>query len=99
MAYFWVNQGQTYQVEFDGSYLWAPKRNSKGHKLYHWDTMSQLNEGDIVFSYVNRKIVAVLSVVKPAYDRIKPPELFQEWGENGYMADVIYTPNKTFKYS
>lgn len=92
MAYFWVNQGQTYQVEFDGGYLWAPKRNSKGHKLYHWDTMSQLNEGDIVFSYVNRKIVAVLSVVKPAYDRIKPPELFQEWGENGYMADVIYTP-------
>jgi putative restriction endonuclease len=28
MRYWWVNQNQTYRHEFQGGYLWSPKRNA-----------------------------------------------------------------------
>jgi len=30
MRYWWVNQNQTFRHEFEGGYLWSPKRNANG---------------------------------------------------------------------
>jgi 5-methylcytosine-specific restriction protein A len=35
MHYWWVNQGQSYEQECRGGYLWAPTE-SGGRHLRHW---------------------------------------------------------------
>lgn len=64
-GYWWVNQGQTYEVERDESLLWAPKLNKAGNTEFHWNNVAKLNVGDIVFHYANEEIKAI-SIVSVA---------------------------------
>lgn len=50
---FWVNQGGTYFDERSAGLLWAPERNKDGAKLIHWETMADVQPGDVVFTYSN----------------------------------------------
>lgn len=50
---FWVNQGGTYLDERSAGLLWAPERNKDGAKLIHWETMADVQPGDVVFTYSN----------------------------------------------
>lgn len=55
---FWVNQGSTYLDERNAGLLWAPERTagtstSGGSKLVHWETMTEVSPGDVVFTYAN----------------------------------------------
>jgi putative restriction endonuclease len=51
--YFWVNQGATHKDEVAGGCLWAPERFLDGSKLVHWESMTLVQPGDIMFAYAN----------------------------------------------
>jgi hypothetical protein len=57
MAYFWVNQGQTFKLEYQFECLWAPIVDKNGRSIHHWDTMKDLNPGDIIINYSKSKVV------------------------------------------
>jgi putative restriction endonuclease len=55
---FWVNQGSSYSDERNAGLLWAPERTAGtstvgGSKLVHWETMTEVEPGDVVFTYAN----------------------------------------------
>ncbi|RYD63387.1 MAG: HNH endonuclease [Verrucomicrobiaceae bacterium] len=50
---FWVNQGGTYLAERKAGLLWAPERTVKGGERAHWESMSDVQPGDVVFTYSN----------------------------------------------
>jgi hypothetical protein len=41
MCYWWVNQNQTFRHEFEGGYLWSPKRNANGARNPFYETMRE----------------------------------------------------------
>lgn len=90
MAYFWVNQKQTYKQEREGEYLWAPKRNSDGNQHWGWKTMVKVNPGDIIFNNVNGALRSYCIATSAAYDFTKPTELEQEWEQLGWKIDARY---------
>ena len=102
--YWWVNQrGIYFREEMKLSCIWAPKKNKKGGRNFHWDNLTRIKPGDIVFSYHNKKIVAV-SVVKSKAFNSKRPDSFpsrrayperrrrtgQSWSINGRKVLVKY---------
>jgi putative restriction endonuclease len=92
MAYWWVNQGQTWKQESRGGYLWAPMFTDEGKSLFHWDNMDSVSPGDIVFSYVDKKIRAVSTAGSAAYPSPRPAEFgpTQPWQENGRRLELVY---------
>jgi hypothetical protein len=89
VKYWWVNQGRTWEHEYNGGFLWAPYKNSAGRPCWHWDTMDELQKGDYVFSYVRGQIVSVSKVKGPTYKSQKPKE-FSDWSRDGRRCDVVY---------
>ena len=92
MAYWWVSQNKTYKEERQGGYLWAPLFDKGGHTPHHWRTVSQLQPGDIVFSYRSRKIPA-FAVVSSAPFEADAPTDFQrkgDWSREGLSVNATY---------
>ena len=88
MAFWWVNQGKTYAAERTGGYLWAPRDGSQ----HHWKRMLDVRSGDTIFSYVDRRIVAIAIAQGPAKPTPRPRELEDEdaWPEAGNGIQVQY---------
>ena len=40
MSFWWVNQGQTHRYEVPEGYLWAPKLNRQGRRLFSYENCS-----------------------------------------------------------
>ena len=59
MRYWWVNQNQTYRHEVQGGYLWSPKRNANGARNPYYESMREVAPGDLVFSFMDTRILAV----------------------------------------
>jgi len=96
MAVWWVFQNKTYKEESEGSFLWAPMKDPNGNIPSHWKTMTEVEEGDIVLSSVGRKIVAVSTVMKPAYTFAKPfaDDNDNTWESEGWKVDLFFTELK-----
>ena len=92
MAYWWVSQNQTYKHERNGEYLWAPNLDSGGKKPFHWASMNEVQQGDIIFSYVAQKIVSVSIAKTRAYDSQRPQEFKSQetWKKEGKKIDAQY---------
>jgi len=91
MAYWWVSQNRTFEEEKNGGYLWAPIKTKTGGAMHHWNSMSDLREGDIVFSYVGQKIVAMSTVTANAYQCENPfLKDGEEWENEGRKVDLSY---------
>jgi putative restriction endonuclease len=92
MAYWWVSQNHTFKQERAGGYLWAPKTDRGGGVPYHWQTMTEVQPGDVVFSYVAQRIPAIAVESTSAYDSPKPGEFGASapWEENGRRIDAQY---------
>jgi hypothetical protein len=91
MAYWWVSQNQSYRQERGGGFLWAPNKNEAGLTFFHWLTMNDVRPGDVIFSYVGGKIVAVAVAKTTAYDSPRPTGLGEGlWEEAGKRIDVEY---------
>lgn len=90
---WWVNQGGSQAAEQRMGVLWAPQENKNGRSLYHWDTMTELVEGDIVLHYANGALRYVSQVQMEAEEMLPPAELNSPYAERmGNLVRVAYYP-------
>lgn len=92
--YWWVNQNQTFKQEFEGGYLWSPRRNRNGGFNHAYENMRDMAPGDVVFSFVDRRIKAI-SIVRYCAVPSPKPEAFGNIGPHwhptlGWMVSVDY---------
>lgn len=93
MRYWWVNQNQTFEHEILGKYLWSPKRNRDGGLNPFYETMREVARGDLVFSFNNRKIMALGVAIQPAETSPKPVAFGNTgayWNDIGWRVDVDF---------
>lgn len=94
MAYWWVNQNQTYAHEVGGGYLWSPKANKNGARNQFYENMTLVNPGDIVFSYCDTFIRAV-GVATGVAQSLDKPLVFgnagSNWSTDGWFVPVEFT--------
>jgi hypothetical protein len=93
MKYWWVNQKQTYRQEIAGGFMWSPKKNANGGRSPYYDFMTQVQPGDIVFSYANAQIIAIGIAASSAYTSNKPKDFGNAgmtWSEEGWAVDVDF---------
>ena len=91
--YWWVNQNQTFRHEREGGYLWSPKTNRNGARNPFYDFMRIVAPGDLVLSFVNRRIAALSVATSHCYEAPKPQEFGragENWGQIGWRVDVVY---------
>jgi len=93
MRYWWVNQNQTFRQEFEGGYLWSPKRKANGQRNPFYESMREVAPGDLVFSFADTRIRAFGIATSHAYENPKPPEFGaagRNWDEVGWRVDVAW---------
>lgn len=90
---FYVFQGDTFDIESRGGFIWAPKHSQNGGRVFHWDNMLLVKEGDIVLHGCNGYVVAASIAVSNCYDCDRPEErTFEDsWNNEGRRVDLKYT--------
>lgn len=94
MRYWWVNQNQTFRHEIDGGYLWSPKRNANGARNPFYESMRELAPGDLIFSFMDTRILAVGIAQSYCWESPKPLEFGaagENWENIGWKAKVSFT--------
>jgi putative restriction endonuclease len=94
MRYWWVNQNQTFRHEFAGGYLWSPKRNANLARNPFYESMREVSPGDLVFSFVDTRIVAIGVATSYCWECPKPAEFGttgQYWENVGWRVSVSFT--------
>ncbi len=69
---WWVNQGISLVKEREEGILFAPLYRKDGRALYHWETMKELKEGDIVVHYANNALRYVSKITATAVEADNP---------------------------
>ena len=94
MRYWWVNQNQTYHHEVQGGYLWSPKRNANGARNPFYESMREVAPGDLIFSFMDTRILAVGIAQSYCWESPKPQEFGtagQNWENIGWKVMVQFT--------
>jgi hypothetical protein len=94
MRYWWVNQNQTYRHEVQGGYLWSPKRNANGARNPFYESMREVAPGDLIFSFMDTRILAVGIAQSYCWESPKPLEFGtagQNWENIGWKVKVNFT--------
>lgn len=94
MRYWWVNQNQTYRHEVQGGYLWSPKRNANGARNPFYESMREVAPSDLVFSFVDTRILAIGIAQSYCWESPKPSEFGtagQNWEDIGWRVKVTFT--------
>ncbi len=94
MRYWWVNQNQTYRQEVAGGYLWSPKRNANGARNPFYESMREVAPGDLIFSFVDTRILSVGIAQSYCWESPKPEEFGnagQNWEDVGWKVQVHFT--------
>lgn len=81
--HFWVNQGQSFNEARRANCLWAPERDANGVTLNHWESMSDLRPGDVVFTYSHRQLRGYAIIRSVAVNSQRP-----------YVSDSPYQPGQ-----
>lgn len=58
-----VFQGDTYNEERTGQFIWAPKFTKDGRTMHHWERLLNVREGDVIFHCSNGYIQAISHVI------------------------------------
>jgi hypothetical protein len=93
MRYWWVNQNQTYRHEVQGGYLWSPKRNANGARNPFYESMREVAPGDLIFSFMDTKILAIGISQSYCWESPKPLEFGtagQNWENIGWKVKVSF---------
>ena len=69
---WWVNQGKNIDKEKEGGYIWAPLKSKKGQPVYHWETLEEVYQGDIILHYSKGELKYVSLVSEPPVIRKHP---------------------------
>lgn len=56
---WWVNLGQTYAKSRLDGYIWAPSPVAGGKSFPHWDSMREVEQGDMVLCFAQKEIMAI----------------------------------------
>jgi len=94
MRYWWVNQNQTYHHEIQGGYLWSPKRNANGARNPFYESMREVAPGDLIFSFMDTRILAIGIAQSYCWESPKPQEFGnagQNWENIGWKVKVNFT--------
>jgi len=89
-----VNQNQTYCHEVQGGYLWSPKRNANGARNPFYESMREVAPGDLIFSFMGTRILAVGIAQSYCWESPKPLEFGtagQNWENIGWKVKVSFT--------
>lgn len=94
MNYWWVGQNKTYEHEVHGGYLWSPKTSSNGafNRFYH--SMTEVEPGDVIFSFAGTYIKAVGIATGSHQSANKPGEFGSSgasWTDEGWRVPVAFT--------
>lgn len=101
---FFVFQGNTFEREYQGGYLWAPKENKTTTPPHHWTRLLDVRKDDIVLHGCNGYVQAISIAKDSCYDWQQPKELAVAdlWDIQGRRVDCDYTyiknPIKTSDY-
>jgi hypothetical protein len=92
MRYWWVNQNQTFRAEVQGGFLWSPKTRADGARNPFYDTMRQVQPGDVIFSFCDTLIRAIGVAVGSAETAPKPDfgNVGINWSAEGWLIDVEF---------
>lgn len=93
MRYWWVNQNQTYRQEWDGGYLWSPKRRANQTRNPFYEFMREVAPGDLVLSFQGACIRKIGIIQSYCYEAPKPLEFGDVgayWDLIGWRVDVRY---------
>lgn len=95
MSVFYVYQGETYDEERSGGYVWSPKLTKSGGKNAGYTMMTNVKQGDFILHNSNGKIMAVSIAKSDCHDGKQPHELSSanttvEWDDDGYRIDTEY---------
>jgi len=83
MRFWWVNQGDSFEEARKLGALWAPLEDKAGHKQPSWETLDEVQVGDLVFHYANKKVRGISSAIsssRTAQIRIRDRGQWQELG-------------------
>ena len=94
MRYWWVNQNQTYRHEVQGGYLWSPKRNANGARNPFYESMREVAPGDLIFSFMNTRILAIGVAQSYCWESPKPLE-FGNSGQNPLSRCALFVEFRT----
>ena len=95
MPVFLVFQGETYNEERNGEYIWSPKLNTKGKINIGYTTMKEIKEGDFILHNVKGMTKAISIAKGSCFSAQKPKELVEAktttiWDCNGYRVNTKY---------
>ncbi|WP_084222113.1 HNH endonuclease [Pseudomonas sp. MOIL14HWK12:I2] len=98
MNFFWVNVGKTFNEALQGSFLWAPTQSKsesgRTRTLRHWEVVSEIKKGDVIFCAYNRFLSKVAVAASDAYITARPANReFKEWNDEGNRVDVTFDLN------
>lgn len=94
IAYWWVNNGQTFRQEIGGNYLWSPLTRRNGGRNVFYENMLRVRPGDVVFAYADGHMRAVGECITPAVLAAKPYEFGATgsiWSDEGWLVRVNFT--------
>ncbi len=93
---FFVFQGNTYDCESRGGYIWAPISNKAGNTFHYWDRLLDIHYGDIILHGCDGYIKAVSTAKGKCYDCNRPEDHRSEemWDQEGRRVDCEYIPIK-----
>ena len=93
-----VFQGDTYNEERTGQFIWAPKLTKDGRTMHHWDRLMDVREGDVIFHCSDGYIQAISRAKAPFEDSARPDLAtgdWTNWEKDGRRVDCDYHVLKT----
>jgi hypothetical protein len=55
---WFVNLGQTYSRSRTDGYIWAPMPMAGGKTFAHWESMKDVEQGDMILCYAQKEIMS-----------------------------------------
>lgn len=98
VAFWWVNDKQTFRHEFRGGYIWSPKRRRDGTRNIFYDFMQMVRPGDVVFSYAGGQVRGAGKARTHCYTSPRPNEfgrIGEAWDFTGWRVDVAFEAAET----
>jgi putative restriction endonuclease len=93
MRFWWVNHKQTYDHEVGKGYIWCPKLQKGDRRNHFYETLREVQTGDLVFSYADSHLRAVGVAQFGCYSCPRPDEFGKvglAWDVRGWRVDVKF---------
>ena len=91
-AFIVFQRGELFYTERRGGYIWAPLANRAGRKQFHWETLTDVRKGDVIFHSCDGRIRAISIAEDACFECAQPTLLAQEnlWERNGRRVNCRY---------